>query len=105
MSETHAADDYARRINDLRVFEREYRARLRGWLIQQLGLLNAPYGEGLLDSDQRWFVEEARGILREWDQERGDSEGLIHDREGVLAAQIRALLSILDQVAPKPQKG
>lgn len=62
-----------------------------------LGILNGT-GDPLTES-QRFQVQESRDVLGTWDLARDGNPGI--DRERVLADQVRSLLEIIDQVAPK----
>lgn len=79
-----------------------FRRRVRsGELAQIIGDLNGT-GDVLGDS-QRWQVEQARDILATWDLAR-DPDGPYMDRETVLADQLRALLEVIDEIAPKGER-
>ena len=54
-----------------------------------------------LTESQRFQVEEARDCLGTWDLARGGNPGI--DRETVLADQVRALLGVLDDIAPRKE--
>lgn len=56
--------------------------------------------EGPLTEDQRFQVQQARDILGTWELAR-DPDAPFLDREAVLADQVRTLLAIIDEVAPK----
>lgn len=58
---------------------------------------------GLLAESQRFQVQEARDCLGTWDLARAGVAGI--DRETVLADQLRAMLAIVDAVAPAAREG
>lgn len=50
--------------------------------------------------DDKLKIQQARDILDTWDLTRAGEDAPYCDRERVLAEQVRALLTILDQPAP-----
>lgn len=75
----------------------ELKALAEEWLAEFVRSLGAVFPEPLTD-DQRFQVSEARDLLARWDRERFTEDGYAAER--TLADQVRALLAIVDQVAP-----
>lgn len=51
-----------------------------------------------LSEAERWQVEEARGLLCRWDSSHGPG---IYGAERTLADQLRGMLALVDQLAPR----